>query len=121
MGSPAHRAAALLLVAACTGKFDGSEPFPEGSGSGGAMVAGGGGTGGGAGGTRMGGAGGAGPAAPVCQATADPGPTPLFRLSTLQYRNTVRDLLAMSGVATVADELTEALAAIPDDSTVSFR
>src|SRR5205814_8817816 len=43
------------------------------------------------------------------------------RLSTLQYRNTVRDLLAMSGVAMVADEVREPLAAIPDDSTVSFR
>lgn len=120
MGSATHRAAALLLVAACTGRFEGS---PHDPGSGGMVVPGaGGGPAGSAGGSSSpGGAGGSGPAKPVCQATADPGPTPLFRLSTLQYRNTVRDLLAASGVGMVADELKEPLGAIPDDSTVSFR
>jgi hypothetical protein len=112
----------VLLLTACTGRFDGSSnAVPEGSGGtmagNGAPAAGGGAAGG------RGGAGGAGgvTAMPVCQATADPGPTPLFRLSTVQYRNTVRDLLAMSGVAVVTDELKEPLAAIPEDSTVSFR
>jgi hypothetical protein len=62
------------------------------------------------------------PAAPsVCKPAADPGPTPIFKLSTVQYRNTVRDLLAASGVAAAADEVRPALAAIPDDSTATFR
>lgn len=52
---------------------------------------------------------------------ADPGPTPLMKLSTIQYRNTVRDLLEASGLETVADELTTRLAAVPDDSSVAFR
>jgi hypothetical protein len=60
-------------------------------------------------------------AAATCKATADPGATPIFKLSTLQYRNTVRDLLAASGVAMVADEVKASLAAIPDDSTARFR
>jgi hypothetical protein len=61
-------------------------------------------------------------AAPAsCKATADPGPTPIFKLSTLQYRNTVRDLMAASGVGMVADEVKAPLAAIPDDSTARFR
>jgi Protein of unknown function (DUF1588)/Protein of unknown function (DUF1592)/Protein of unknown function (DUF1585)/Protein of unknown function (DUF1595) len=109
-------AAALALLAACTGRFDGdAQPGPDrpggatGGGSSGSMGAGG-----------AAGRGGA-PAATTCQAMADPGPTPLFRLSTLQYRNTVRDLLAGSGVGMVTDELSEPLAAIPDDSTVGFR
>jgi hypothetical protein len=120
MGSATHRAAALLLVAACTGRFEGGTHDP---GSGGMVMAGpGGGPAGAAGGAGgPGGPGGSGPARPVCQATADPGATPLFRLSTLQYRNTVRDLLAASGVGMVADELKEPLGAIPDDSTVAFR
>jgi hypothetical protein len=62
------------------------------------------------------------PAAPaMCKSTADPGPTPIFKLSTLQYRNTVKDLLAASGVAMVADEVKAVLASIPEDSTVTFR
>lgn len=52
---------------------------------------------------------------------AEPGPTPLMKLSTLQYRNTVRDLLAASGLEMVADELRTRLAAVPDDSMVTFR
>lgn len=44
-----------------------------------------------------------------------------MKLSTLQYRNTVRDLLEASGLAAVAAELTTELAAVPDDSTIAFR
>ena len=51
----------------------------------------------------------------------EPGPTPIMKLSTIQYRNTVRDLLASSGVGAVASELTTMLAAVPEDSTVSLR
>src|SRR5262245_22984107 len=40
-----------------------------------------------------------------CQPAADPGVTPLTKLSTLQYRNTVRDLLAASGLASLATEI----------------
>ena len=50
-----------------------------------------------------------------------PGASPLIKLSTIQYRNTVRDLLAASGLPDVATEVAPMLAAIPDDSTVAFR
>src|SRR6478609_10419036 len=36
-----------------------------------------------------------------CDATAAPGVSSLMRLSTLQYRNTVKDLLAAVGVSAV--------------------
>lgn len=51
----------------------------------------------------------------------EPGVTPLMKLSTLQYRNTVRDLLSASGLSDVAGELSSQLAAVPDDSSVAFR
>ncbi len=51
----------------------------------------------------------------------EPGVTPLAKLSTFQYRNTVRDLLNASGLSAVATEVAPMLAAIPDDSTVAFR
>jgi hypothetical protein len=51
----------------------------------------------------------------------EPGVSPLMKLSTLQYRNTVRDLLSASGLDAVATEVAPMLAAIPDDSTVAFR
>ncbi len=51
-----------------------------------------------------------------------PGVTPLAKLSTVQYRNTVRDLLAQSGLDDVAGEIAPQLASVPDDSTqASFR
>ena len=56
----------------------------------------------------------------TCAPGADPGMTPLLRLSALQYRNTVKDLLAMSGVAAAAADVTTQLAAVPDDSSASF-
>ncbi len=86
---------------------------------------------GGAGGGVMTGAGGAGAGMPApttpdafgaCPAGGgEPGVTPLLKLSTLQYRNTVRDLLSASGLDAVATEVAPLLAAIPDDSTVAFR
>src|SRR5688500_595952 len=48
----------------------------------------------------------------TCKAGLDPGPTPLAKLSTVQYRNTVTDLLAVSGVAEVAGEIKDLLSAI---------
>lgn len=52
----------------------------------------------------------------------DPGVTPLSKLSTVQYRNTVRDLLQASGLGDLVDAVGPLLEAIPDDSTqASFR
>jgi hypothetical protein len=51
-----------------------------------------------------------------------PGATPLSKLTTVQYRNTVSDLLAASGLGDLVDGITPLLAAVPDDSTqASFR
>lgn len=51
-----------------------------------------------------------------CDTTAAPGVSPLMRLSTLQYRNTVRDLLTAVGASAVLPNLADKLGAIPDDS-----
>jgi hypothetical protein len=51
----------------------------------------------------------------------EPGVTPLMKLSTVQYRNTIRDLLVASGLTAVADGLPTLLSAVPEDSTVGFR
>jgi hypothetical protein len=52
----------------------------------------------------------------------EPGVSPLSKLSTVQYRNTVRDLLAASGLDAVTSEVATVLASVPDDSTqASFR
>jgi hypothetical protein len=56
----------------------------------------------------------------TCKPGEDPGATPLLRLSALQYRNTVKDLLAMSGVAAAATDVATQLAEVPDDSSASF-
>jgi len=61
------------------------------------------------------------PATAACKMGADPGPSPLFKLSTVQYRNTVKDLLAQSGIATVVDEVKGFLSSVPEDSTPAFR
>ncbi len=47
---------------------------------------------------------------------SEPGVSPLMKLSTVQYRNTVRDLLDAAGVGDVAIEVDSPLQAIPDDS-----
>jgi len=144
----ARRGAAALLFAvfagACTGSIhDGADAGGAGTGSGsgaGGRSAGDGGTASGAGQSASGSAGqsatgggalGAGGKEPVATTPSqfgacptgdpEPGVTPLMKLSTLQYRNTVRDLLAASGLAAVNDELPALLAAVPDDSTVAFR
>ena len=51
-----------------------------------------------------------------CDATAAPGVSSLMRLSTLQYRNTVKDLLAAVGVSAVLPNIDSKLGSIPDDS-----
>jgi hypothetical protein len=57
-----------------------------------------------------------------CDANAAPGVTPLLKLSTLEYRNTVRDLLGATGAPTLATSLAPLLTAVPDDSLgSSFR
>lgn len=43
-------------------------------------------------------------------------PSPWLKLSTMQYRNTVRDLLRTIGAQDVIPSVDEALASIPDDS-----
>lgn len=43
-------------------------------------------------------------------------PSPWLKLSTVQYRNTVRDLLAAMGAESVAEDVGAALSSIPDDS-----
>lgn len=58
---------------------------------------------------------------PVCDAT-EPGVTPLLKLSTVQYKNTVRDLLTASGAGSMLSDLEAALDSVPDDSIGdSFR
>jgi len=114
-------------LAGASGSVTGTGNAAGPSGRGGASFGSGGGTstGGGSGSTT--GSGGT-PAQPppatfgACPAGGgEPGPTPLMKLSTIQYRNTVRDLLASSGVGAVASELVTMLAAVPEDSTVSLR
>jgi hypothetical protein len=97
-------AAVAIAAVGCTGQIGAR----GGSGPGGGNTGGPGGTGGP---TTFG----------LCQASADPGPTPLVKLSTVQYRNTVRDLLAASGLADLAAEIAPALASVPDDSPETFR
>jgi hypothetical protein len=47
---------------------------------------------------------------------AAPGISPLMKLSTRQYRNTVRDLLSAVGASSIVSEIDSLTAAIPDDS-----
>src|SRR4051794_28286208 len=113
--------AAASGLLACEGKIAGNAPGRGGSGGDGTVA----GTAGTTGGTGTAGS------APVptspdlfgaCPSGGgEPGVSPLVKLSTIQYRNTVRDLLAASGLSAVATEVAPMLAAIPDDSTVAFR
>jgi len=60
----------------------------------------------------------------LCQAAgpgADPGPAPLMKLSTVQYRNTVRDLLAATGLGSLSAAVAPLLASVPEDSPLTFR
>jgi len=52
----------------------------------------------------------------ACDSNAAPGVSPLMRLSTLQYRNTVKDLLAAVGADALLPTLDAKLESIPDDS-----
>jgi hypothetical protein len=62
------------------------------------------------------------PPAPECESSAPPGPTPLLKLSTAEYRNTVRDLLTASGASKITSAVEPALSGVPDDSLgSSFR
>jgi len=100
----------------CNGNLGGHGSGTAGNG----MITGTGGASGGAGGTTPA------PTSPDMFGTCpsgggEPGASPLIKLSTIQYRNTVRDLLTASGLPDVATEVAPMLAAIPDDSTVAFR
>ena len=55
-------------------------------------------------------------AALTCDMGADPGVSPLLKLSTVQYRNTVRDLLAAVGASAALPSVQGPLASVPDDS-----
>ncbi|MES1209600.1 MAG: DUF1592 domain-containing protein [Pseudomonadota bacterium] len=129
---------AIALVAAamagCVGQVNpmagGGAGPASGSGGGDAGADGSGGTGGDVTGGGGVGSGGAGPVTGTgggtfgsCQpgATLEPGIAPLVKLTTIEYRNTVRDLLASSGLGTLATEIAPALAGVPDDSTITFR
>lgn len=128
MTRPAKWYLALAFAgAACAGSVAGDKGDDKGGPS---SPMGAGGTNGGGGGAKGGpsapsNTGGTGPSATgpaiLCKAGADPGPTPMLKLSTLQYRNTVRDLLNASGLQAVNTEVKDLLAAIPDDSTLDFR
>ncbi|MEI9954368.1 MAG: DUF1592 domain-containing protein [Pseudomonadota bacterium] len=51
-----------------------------------------------------------------CDPAASPGVSPLLRLSTLQYRNTVKDLLDALGASALLPAIAGQLGSIPDDS-----
>ena len=58
----------------------------------------------------------------ACDMGAAPGVSPLMKLSTVQYRNTVRDLLQAVGADAVLPAVQALTASIPDDSlTHGFR
>jgi hypothetical protein len=52
----------------------------------------------------------------ACDKSAAPGVSPLMKLSTLEYQNTVKDLLKSVGAAAVLPSIEGSLASIPDDS-----
>jgi len=96
------------LALACTS--GGSEPQPSTDGSTDAPDVGGSGPGSVPVGTNPGGV------SVTCDQSAAPGESPLMKLSTLQYRNTVKDLLSSVGAASVLPQLESLLSSIPDDS-----
>ena len=134
--SPGFRArfavlVAAVSVAACTGEI--GDHGADGAGASGPSASGSGGSAGsGTGGSDLG-SGGMGPGAVPpgtnpggvdlgCDTDRQPGITPLMKLSTVQYRNSVRDLLTMAGAADVIDGIEGLLDAVPDDSLgESFR
>lgn len=52
----------------------------------------------------------------MCDMGAAPGVTPLMKLSTRQYRSTVRDLLSAVGASSITTQIESLTASIPDDS-----
>ena len=52
----------------------------------------------------------------LCDQGVAPGVSPLLKLSTLQYKNTVKDLLSAVGAGAVLPSLEGLLGSIPDDS-----
>ena len=52
----------------------------------------------------------------MCDKGAAPGVSPLMKLSTLEYKNTVKDLLTSVGAVAVLPGIDGLLASIPDDS-----
>jgi hypothetical protein len=58
---------------------------------------------------------------PTLEPEAEAGVTPLMKLSTVQYKNTVADLLTMSGLADLVEEVRPLLDSIPNDSSDTFR
>jgi len=59
--------------------------------------------------------------APAPQQICRSGPEPLLKLTSRQYVNTVRDLLAASGVDTLWEDVEPALVLLPPDSAGTFR
>jgi hypothetical protein len=55
-----------------------------------------------------------------CKKPSEPGATPLLKLSTVQYQNTVRDLLAASGLSALTPSLKDLLGSVPDDTNPTF-
>lgn len=51
-----------------------------------------------------------------CDRNLDLATTPLLKLSTTQYRNTVRDLLSKYNLESLLDDVEVAMASVPDDS-----
>lgn len=117
-----------VLGAACTGQIGENSPMDAPNGGNGGTPGAGATTGSGSSssgstpGMGTGSAPGVIPPAPECESSAPPGPTPLLKLSTLEYRNSVRDLLAASGAGKLNAGLSSLLSAVPDDSLgSSFR
>jgi hypothetical protein len=111
---PIGYATLLALTLGCTSGATEAGPGGPGAGSGSGSAPGG-------------GAGGAAPGeVPIgsnpggvtvtCDQTAKPGVSPLLRLSTLQYRNTVKDLLDAVGASALLPTIDGPLGSIPDDS-----
>lgn len=95
------------LLLSCT---SGSPGQPAGAGAGGAAATGGSGPGEVPVGTNPGGVN------LTCAQGTAPGVSPLMKLSTLEYRNTVTDLLAAVGASAITPTLDGLLGSIPDDS-----
>ena len=121
------RAWACGVLAGCTGEISGAHEPSSIEGGGGGAAGGSAGTSG----ATSGGSGGRSGSVPpgsnpggielTCEATA-PGPTPLTKLTTREYRNTVRDLLLATGFGDMPSEVLSRLDAVPDDSQgESFR